>query len=56
MLSDKPVHDWTSHASDGYRYLAVAWTEDKLHPKVEKPKGITFDNLLEQVKKRATAD
>jgi phage terminase large subunit len=34
---DKPRHDWTSHAADAARYMAMAWRE--LRPKpVEKPK------------------
>ena len=27
-FKDKPRHDWTSHASDAFRYLAVCWRED----------------------------
>jgi phage terminase large subunit len=26
-FSDKPRHDWTSHAADAFRYLAMAWRE-----------------------------
>lgn len=29
-FKDKPVHDWTSHPSDGYRYLAMCWKEVKV--------------------------
>lgn len=27
-FKEKPRHDWTSHAADAFRYLAVAWQED----------------------------
>lgn len=33
------VHDWTSHLSDAFRYLAMAWQEAPA-PKAEKPKPI----------------
>jgi phage terminase large subunit len=26
-FSDKPRHDWTSHAADAFRYLSMAWRE-----------------------------
>jgi phage terminase large subunit len=26
-FKDKPRHDWTSHAADAFRYLAMAWQE-----------------------------
>lgn len=25
VFTDKPLHDWTSHAADAFRYLAMAW-------------------------------
>jgi phage terminase large subunit len=25
VFDDKPLHDWTSHAADAFRYLAMAW-------------------------------
>jgi hypothetical protein len=28
VFRDKPLHDWTSHAADSFRMLAVAWQED----------------------------
>lgn len=28
-LSKEPKHDWTSHYADAFRYLAVAWQEDR---------------------------
>lgn len=27
-FKDKPLHNWTSHPADGFRYLAVAWQEE----------------------------
>lgn len=27
VFHDKPRHDWTSHAADSFRYLAMAWRE-----------------------------
>lgn len=35
VFSDRPLHDWTSHAADAFRYLAMAWREMK--PKAEEP-------------------
>jgi hypothetical protein len=33
---DKPLHDWTSHAADSFRMMAVAWKEEhKDKPKPE---------------------
>lgn len=33
---DHPLHDWTSHAADMWRYAALV--EDKMHPRAERPK------------------
>jgi hypothetical protein len=27
IFRDKPLHDWTSHAADAARYMAIAWRE-----------------------------
>ena len=27
VFSDNPLHDWTSHAADAFRYMAMAWRE-----------------------------
>lgn len=27
VLSNAPLHDWTSHAADSFRYLAVSWQD-----------------------------
>ncbi len=52
---DTPRHDWTSHSSDSFRYLAMAWREMGGAP-VRKPAdrflnvgfsgGATFDDLV----------
>lgn len=35
-FGDNPVHDWTSHAADAFRYLAMAWRSAPIE--IEKPK------------------
>jgi phage terminase large subunit len=35
VFRDKPLHDWTSHAADAFRMLAIAWGEEEL-PKAKK--------------------
>jgi hypothetical protein len=27
VLANRPKHDWTSHAADAFRYLALSWQE-----------------------------
>ena len=27
VFSDEPLHDWTSHAADAFRYVAMSWRE-----------------------------
>ena len=27
VFNDKPRHDWSSHSSDAWRYLSLAWRE-----------------------------
>lgn len=49
-FKNTPRHDWTSHAADAFRYLAMAWKEVPKPEIVEKPplKGIgemTIDQL-----------
>lgn len=44
VFDDKPKHDWTSHAADGFRYLAMAWREIVAPaPKDEKPTHHVFE-------------
>lgn len=35
VFRDKPLHDWTSHAADAFRMLAIAWQEEA--PKSAQP-------------------
>ena len=35
VFRDKPLHDWTSHAADAARYMAISWRE--LKPEEKKP-------------------
>jgi len=37
----KPVHDWSSHAADAFRYLAVSWKDEKI--KSSKPKKMRLN-------------
>jgi phage terminase large subunit len=36
-FKDTPKHDWTSHTADAFRYLCMAWREQRI-PEAEKPK------------------
>lgn len=38
VFSDNPRHDWTSHAADAFRYLAMAWKEMKAEVPKPPPK------------------
>lgn len=53
VFDDKPLHDWSSHAADAFRYLAMAWRELSPEPKPQdvmkqllKPK--TFSQVLQE--------
>lgn len=55
IFSDKPLHDWTSHSADAFRYLCMAWRElagtpaDPPKPKVlgvGSHNTVTFNDLL----------
>lgn len=51
VFRDAPKHDWTSHAADAFRYLAMAYKELKPEVKAEaKPilgiRDMTFDQLI----------
>lgn len=43
VFNDKPLHDWTSHAADAFRYLAIAWKELRPVREPEKPKHLVFE-------------
>jgi hypothetical protein len=38
VFRDKPLHDWTSHAADAARYMALSWKELKPEEKKPEPK------------------
>ena len=41
VFRDKPRHDWTSHSSDAWRYLSIAWREEeKVASKDDSIKGL----------------
>ena len=55
MFKDHPLHNWTSHASDGFRYLAVAYQLEKLPREQQDPKFDTdrsFSKIVELSRKR----
>lgn len=41
IFSDKPVHDWTSHAADAFRQLGAGWS-DRLSRKLPEYKNTTY--------------
>ena len=43
VFNDKPLHDWTSHAADAFRYLAIAWRELRPVREPERPKHLVFE-------------
>jgi len=45
VFNDRPLHDWTSHAADAFRYLAMAWRE--MQP--EKPKEPPKDRVVFEI-------
>lgn len=49
VFKDQPRHDWTSHAADAFRYLAMAWREIVPEvPKNPEPKTL-YDMTFSQV-------
>ena len=54
VFRDKPLHDWTSHSADAFRYLAMAWRAMQPEPPAkdvlkEMLKPITFNDLMEEL-------
>ena len=53
---ETPRHDWTSHASDAFRMMAVAWRDDPNASKIARPpRGIenaTFNEILNEPKRQ----
>lgn len=43
VFDDKPRHDWTSHAADAFRYLAMAWKELQAPKPEPKPQHHVFE-------------
>jgi hypothetical protein len=51
------VHDWTSHLSDAFRYLAMSWREAQAEEPAKDPiaeliKPKTFNDLMEEFEQR----
>ncbi len=44
MFSDKPVHDFTSHAADAFRYLALVWRNEIAKATSSEPKLFAVGN------------
>jgi hypothetical protein len=58
VLANRPRHDWTSHAADAFRYLALAWAEVSAAPPKPDPRRITvqlptLDELFEYQRRLA---
>lgn len=56
VFRDIPRHDWTSHASDAFRYLSMAWREIVPKPEPKKQpvmmQEMTFAEALKMTPKR----
>lgn len=48
VFQDKPLHDWTSHAADAFRYLSMAWREMTLK-KPAKPEPLPKEVALIEI-------
>ena len=52
---DKPLHNWTSHAADAFRYLAVAWREEAAPMPAQPtrwPNELTINELIARNRRR----
>lgn len=55
MLKDKPLHDWTSHAADALRYVAISYKtitpepkpRDKMKPLNAMDNGIAMEEMFD---------
>ena len=60
VFSDTPLHDWTSHAADSFRYLAMAWRElvpaDRPKTKTEKLAELVRQPTLDEMLAEADAE
>src|ERR1019366_4117181 len=56
VFRNAPKHDWTSHAADAFRYLAMAWREmapePKPAPEFRTLDTITFDEMIKRQERR----
>jgi hypothetical protein len=60
---DRPVHDWSSHAADAFRYLSLSWKRPKSNQaqpvdrkEPERPGGVTMGQLWrEHLRRRKLA-
>lgn len=52
VLKPTPLHDWSSHAADAFRYLAMAWREMRAPEEAKPPpkfwESLTIDQLWAQ--------
>lgn len=58
-FKDKPLHDWSSHGADGFRYLAIAWQHERAHEKEDPTKWAldrTFSEMVKANTKRRKAN
>lgn len=44
---DKPLHDWSSHAADAFRYFSVAYLENYTRPDLNSP--MVFENAFQKM-------
>lgn len=63
-FSRVPLHNWTSHYADAWRYLAVAWretakpdkreTEKEVYEKLNHPPGYTLEQMYREAPRKST--
>lgn len=59
MFRDKPLHDWTSHASDSFRYLSISWREQVQATEKPAPRfdmDMTFAELVKRQRQKRIQD
>lgn len=55
VFREKPMHDWTSHAADAFRYCAVMWKElaqPEKPPEPRWPTDLTISELIARNRRR----
>ncbi len=55
IYSAEPLHNWASHGSDAFRYMALGYSKYLARPirkPEEKPKGLTFNDLMRKRKRQ----